>query len=200
MFVSGQIPVRTGHLGVDAGSELAALLARLSQERAAAAPEEAMNDDAQSRIEIRIAAGENALEAGVMQLGVPSLFTCPDCHGVLLAIADGEQQRYRCHTGHAFSADSLLAAVTSSSEEQLWSAMRSLEESQLLLTHLGDHFAEANQPTLAALYYQHANGATTQTQLVRQALGLHAPLSAERLQRQADASAEPPIVGAYEPD
>jgi two-component system, chemotaxis family, protein-glutamate methylesterase/glutaminase len=169
-------------------AELAALLVRLSQERAAAALEEAMTDDAQSRIEIGIAAGENALDAGVLQLGSPSPFTCPECHGVLLALKDGEQRRYRCHTGHAFSADSLLAAVTAGSEDQLWSAQRSLEESQLLLTHLGDHFAAANQPTLAALYYQHANAATTQVELLRQALGLHAPLSVERLHPLAGAA------------
>lgn len=181
-------------------AELAALLVQLSQERAAAPSEDAMNDDEQTQIEIRIAAGENALEAGVMQLGAPSPFTCPECHGVLLSLKDGEQRRYRCHTGHAFSADSLLAAVTSGSEDQLWSAQRSLEESQLLLTHLGDHFAEANQPTLAALYYQHANAVTTQVELVRQALGLHAPLSAERLRQQADHPVEAPIPSEHEHD
>lgn len=181
-------------------AELAALLVRLSQEQATALTEEAMEGDEQTRIEIRIAAEDNALEAGVMQLGAPSPFTCPDCHGVLLALTDGEQHRYRCHTGHAFSADSLLAAVTSSSEEQLWSALRSLEESQLLLTHLGDHFAEANQPTLAAVYYQHASAATTQTQHVRQALGLHAPLSAERLRQQADVLARAGSTGEYNRD
>lgn len=181
-------------------AELATLLVRLSNEQAAAPPEDAMNDDEQTGIEVRIAAEQNALEAGVLKLGVPSPFTCPDCHGVLLAIADGELRRYRCHTGHAFSADSLLAAVTSSSEEQLWSAVRSLEENQLLLTHLGDHFAEANQPTLAAVYYQHARAAITQTQLVRQALGLHAPLSTERLRQQAAALADTNGTSEYESD
>jgi two-component system chemotaxis response regulator CheB len=75
-----------------------------------------------------------------------------------------------------------------------------VEESQLLLTHLGDHFAEANQLTLAAVYYQHAKSATTQVQLVRQALGLHVALSTERLSQQADAPAEATIAAEYEPD
>lgn len=162
-------------------AKLAALLARLSREQLTNPPEGAMAEDAQAAIEIRIAAGEAPLEAGVMQLGAPSPFTCPDCRGVLLAIADGDTRRYRCHAGHAFSADSLLAAITGGNEEQLWSAVRSLEEAQLLLTHLGDHFADANQPTLAAVYYQHAGAAKAQADLVRKALGLHAPLSVEGL-------------------
>jgi hypothetical protein len=57
------------------------------------------------------------------------------------------------------AAASLLAAVTATSEGQLWTALRSLEENVLLLTQLGDHFAAANEPTLAASYYQHATTA-----------------------------------------
>lgn len=121
-----------------------------------------------------------------MQLGTLTPFTCPDCHGVLLTFLDGDLRRFRCHTGHAFSTDSLLAAVTATSEEQLGSAVRSLEENLLLLNHLGDHFAEANQPTLAALYYQHANTIDSQAQLVRQALDQHEILSTDRLQQQAE--------------
>jgi two-component system chemotaxis response regulator CheB len=166
---------------------LADLLVRLSQTPVNISPEGVMEDDEKTRIEIRIAEADNALEAGVMQLGKLTPYTCPDCHGVLLGIQDGPLRRFRCHTGHAFSADSLLAAVTSTSEDQLWSALRSLEENLLLLNHLGDHFAEANEPALAAVYYQHATNTQGQAQLVRQALDQHELLTIERLQRQAEA-------------
>src|SRR5262249_27452786 len=43
------------------------------------------------------------------KLGKLSPFTCPSCRGSLWELQDGELTRYRCHTGHAFSADSLLA-------------------------------------------------------------------------------------------
>ncbi|HEU5088033.1 MAG TPA: chemotaxis protein CheB [Roseiflexaceae bacterium] len=168
-------------------AELAALLVRVSQEPAPASPEVAMEDDTHTRIEVRIAAQENALEAGVLQLGSPTIYTCPDCHGVLLALRDGEQVRFRCHTGHAFSADSLLAALTATTEDQLWNAVRSLDENILLLNHLGDHLAEAQQTSLAALYYQYAQAASAQSRLVRQALVQHQQLSRERLQEQFDA-------------
>lgn len=172
-------------------ADLAALLVRLSREPATAAPEGMMDNDARDGIEVRIAAGEHPLEAGVMQLGALTPFTCPECHGVLMALADGGLRRFRCHTGHAFSADSLLAAVTATAEEQLWSAVRSLEETLLLLNHMGDHFAEADQPALAAVYYQHARAADAQANQVRQALSRHELLSGERLREQAAAARAP---------
>lgn len=169
--------------------DLGGLLVRLSR-APVAMREDAMEKDATTRIEIRIAEADNALAAGVMTLGLPTPYTCPDCHGVLLAIPDGILRRFRCHTGHAYSADSLLAALTATAEDQLWSAQRSLEENMLLLTHMGDHFAAANEPALAAVYYQHAAGAQGQVHLIRQALGQHELLTTERLQHQADALLE----------
>lgn len=164
---------------------LADLLVRLSQTPGDVTTEGVMDDDEQTQIEIRIARADHALEAGVMKLGDLSPFTCPECHGVLLAIADGDLRRYRCHTGHAFSAASLLAAVAATCEDQLWSAQRSLEEYALLLNHFGDHGAEANAPALAAVYYQHANSVQAQVAFVRQALNQHDLLTAEQLERQA---------------
>jgi hypothetical protein len=36
--------------------------------------------------------------------------------------------RFRCHTGHAFSVSSLLAEVTESIEQALWSTLRGMED------------------------------------------------------------------------
>jgi len=51
--------------------------------------------------EVQIANGHDARGVGVMQLGRPSTYTCPDCHGVLIEVKDGGVPRFRCHTGHA---------------------------------------------------------------------------------------------------
>lgn len=165
---------------------LATLLVRLSQESVPVPPEVTMDDDNKTRIELRIAAAENALSAGVMKLGSLTPYTCPDCHGVLLVLRDGDQMRFRCHTGHAFSADSLLDALTATTENELWNALRSLDENVLLLNHLGDHLAESQQTALAAMYYQQAQVATAQSELVRQALSQHQLLNRERLQQLAE--------------
>jgi two-component system chemotaxis response regulator CheB len=142
-------------------SDMAALLARL-----VAAPvresEGVMPDDLP--IEVDIAKGQNAVDAGIERIGAPSAFACPECHGVLLRIKEGHPLRFRCHTGHAYSVENLVAAVNEGIEEALWSAMRALEEGALLIQQLSDHVQEhrdsRSAETLAAEArdaHQHAN-------------------------------------------
>jgi two-component system chemotaxis response regulator CheB len=91
------------------------------------------------------------------------------------AIKDGSLIRYRCHTGHAYSVDSLLAAITEKTEHTLWNAVREMEEAVMLLNQVGDHYAENNHPHEAALYFQKAKEALQRSQRVR-ALILHQEL------------------------
>lgn len=74
--------------------------------------------------------------------GSPSTMTCPDCGGVLWELGDGGLLRFRCHVGHAYSVDSLLAEQADSVEVALWSALRSLEEKAALYRRLA---AQADQ-------------------------------------------------------
>lgn len=82
--------------------------------------------------EIKIAAQQNALEKGILDLGNPSSLTCPDCGGALASFLEGKLVRYRCHTGHAYTAQSLLEEVTETVEKKLYQALRSLEEMIIL--------------------------------------------------------------------
>ncbi|MCA1813824.1 MAG: hypothetical protein LC624_07725 [Halobacteriales archaeon] len=52
---------------------------------------------------------------------------------MLWEIAHDEPLRFRCHTGHAFTAPVLLAEQTGKIEETLWVALRMLEERRNLL-------------------------------------------------------------------
>ncbi len=124
-------------------SALAPLLARLAGEPPRAA--EVAEASAEMEIETRIATEENALRAGVLDLGPFTPYTCPECHGVLVSLGEGGVPRFRCHTGHAYSLDSLLAAVTTSMEDTLWGAVRAMEEGILLLEHVARH-ARENAP------------------------------------------------------
>jgi two-component system chemotaxis response regulator CheB len=172
-------------------SEMPDLLVKLSSEQVAETSEIVMEETAENKkteIEIRIAAHDNAFEMGVMKLGHLTPFTCPECHGVLLSLKDGTRARFRCHTGHAFSADALLTAVTENIEDSLWSAIRGVEESVMLLNHLGDHFAELNQTKLAALYFQKAREAEGRTEFVRKAVRLHEQLSKDSLFQEVEES------------
>jgi two-component system chemotaxis response regulator CheB len=109
-------------------------------------------------------------------------FTCPECSGVLSAIKDGNRMRYRCHTGHAFSADSLLAALTEKTEDTLWNAVRETQETAMLLNHIGDHFAEHNHPHEAAVYFQKAKDTLKQGQWIRKILLKHDQFSIDTLE------------------
>ena len=66
-------------------------------------------------------------------LGKPSKIVCPECSGVLWELSDTKPQRYRCHTGHAFTLNSLLQTQASRTDTALWSALRALQEREQLL-------------------------------------------------------------------
>ncbi|KUG06531.1 hypothetical protein ASU33_04050 [Solirubrum puertoriconensis] len=72
----------------------------------------------------------------VEKLGRQVPLTCPDCGGSLWEMQHGEVLRYRCHTGHAFTADSLMRVTQESLEESMWVAVRMLEERKNLLASM----------------------------------------------------------------
>src|SRR5262249_47684536 len=96
----------------DLGPLLVALVSRPSSPHIV--PEAAMRK--QMEIEVDIAKGGNHSMA-VTQIGQPSMFTCPECHGTLMRIRGEKPLRFRCHTGHAFTADTLLSELTEVTEE-----------------------------------------------------------------------------------
>lgn len=131
-----------------------------------------------TKFEIGIAM-EKRTQNHLLEFGELSPYTCPECHGVLSSFQEGRNSRFRCHTGHSFSVETLLASVTETIEESIWSAVRSVQESVLLLNHIGDHFAETNQPKLAALYFRKAASARERVELLRKAVLQNERLSTE---------------------
>jgi two-component system, chemotaxis family, protein-glutamate methylesterase/glutaminase len=119
--------------------------------------------------EIQIALQQD-IPAGGIRFGELTPFTCPECHGVLAEINEGEFSRYRCHTGHAFTTAALLVNLNENIEINLWNTIRSLEESVVLLNNTGDHYAEVNRPHLAAIYFQKASEAASRCQVARMLL------------------------------
>lgn len=104
----------------------------------------------------------------VTSFGDPSLFTCPECHGTLTAMRGERPMRYRCHTGHAFTVDSLLAALSEATEVAIWNSIRSIQESAILLTHLADHWRESD-PDMAEEFDRQSEAARRRAQHVREA-------------------------------
>jgi two-component system chemotaxis response regulator CheB len=87
-------------------------------------------------IETSIARDGNGIGNGVMKLGHSSAYTCPECHRVLVRIAEGRIVRYRCHSGHAHSVSTLLTEIAGSIDRGLWEAIRASEERSLLLREM----------------------------------------------------------------
>jgi len=162
-------------------SDMASLLVKLSQEPVSSLEPGDMEEYKRIKSEVGIASEELAPERGVIQMGEPSRYACPECHGVLALIRDGSLVRYRCHTGHAYSVDSLLTTITEKIEDSLWGAIRGIEESIIMLNAVGDHFAEQNQPKSAALYFQKANEAGERAKWIRKAVFEHEKLNTKAI-------------------
>jgi two-component system chemotaxis response regulator CheB len=118
-------------------------------------------------IEVNIACEEKARDAGVTELGEPSIFTCPECHGTLLQLRDEHPLRYRCHTGHGYTAESLLAELSESIESTVWTSIRSIEESVMLMRHIAKHLIVTKQTGLAEQFAERAADAQRRADLVR---------------------------------
>jgi two-component system chemotaxis response regulator CheB len=167
-------------------AEMAGLLVKLAAEEVEESRVQPQSHHDLTNIEIHIAEEDAAMETGIMQFGDLTPFTCPECHGVLTRIMDGKRARYRCHTGHAFSADALLSSLTENIEDSLWNAIRGMDENIMLLNHIGDHFAEINQPQLAATYFNKAQEAEARSQLVRKAVFSHEQYSKDSIEHSED--------------
>ncbi|AWM33656.1 chemotaxis protein CheB [Hymenobacter nivis] len=72
----------------------------------------------------------------VEQLGNLVPFTCPGCGGNLWDVTKGKVVRFRCHTGHSYTAAAILEGSQRKMEETLWVALRMMEERKNLLASL----------------------------------------------------------------
>jgi two-component system, chemotaxis family, protein-glutamate methylesterase/glutaminase len=121
------------------------------------------------KIEVNIAKEEKATDAGVLQLGDPSIYACPECHGVLLEMKDRSPLRFRCHTGHGYTIESLVSEMDDVIEESLWNAIRALEERAMLMRRAGEHLSPSHPPG-ADPYLPRAEDTQRRADLVRRAL------------------------------
>jgi two-component system chemotaxis response regulator CheB len=100
--------------------------------------------------------------------GTPSHFTCPECGGALWELpVDSKLLRFRCHVGHAFTAESLLAEQESGLELALWTALRALEENASLYQRQAERAAAAGFSDLARRFGDNARDVGERADLLR---------------------------------
>ena len=155
--------------------EIPPLLVRLTSETPVAAAETTVSESIE--IEVKIAMEANPLDAGLNSITEPSTFACPECHGVLLQLKEGGRIRFRCHTGHAYSFESLAAGVGEAIEESLWNAIRALEEGDMLMRSMAEHVRIHDAAQASALVAR-ANEAKQQADALRNLVMARDPLTA----------------------
>jgi two-component system chemotaxis response regulator CheB len=148
--------------------EIAPLIVQLTRELAD--EKGAYNVSEEVKTEVAIAGETTALDVGVLKLGNPSLYACPECHGVLMEIKSESGTRFRCHTGHAYSMRSLMADIEERIDESLWNAIRAIEEHVLLVRQLAEHALEKHSADAAEQLLDWANSSKRRAELIRQAV------------------------------
>ena len=78
--------------------------------------------------------------------------------------------RYRCHVGHAFSADSLTEGQTQMLEVALWSAVRALEEKMVLAQRIVERARKSSHTCAAVLFERRAKEAEEHSAILRELL------------------------------
>jgi two-component system, chemotaxis family, protein-glutamate methylesterase/glutaminase len=109
----------------------------------------------------------------VNTLGDQAPCNCPNCGGVLWQVKRSPSQRYRCHTGHSFTAATLLTSQSEKIEETLWTSLRMFEERKNLLNTMASREPGSR---LKASYMERAR--ETQVHIERIRAMLNAPSAA----------------------
>jgi two-component system chemotaxis response regulator CheB len=118
------------------------------------------------KLENRYAYGDAAMHE-LEQLGAPSTFTCPECSGTLWQLNEGQPQRYRCHTGHSFTATVLAELQHKVAEDAMWAALRALQEKERMSRSLAAKAAQHGLDGAAREHLQKADQALADAQVLR---------------------------------
>ena len=119
MALNRSMPHHVSHL-----AEMPSLLDKLVRQP----PREPMPVAESLKLEVEVAKGARASMKDLDSIGRRSVLTCPECKGVMWEIDDESGFHYRCHVGHAYSAQTTNLALDDNLRRALGSALRVLEE------------------------------------------------------------------------
>jgi two-component system chemotaxis response regulator CheB len=108
------------------------------------------------------------------QIGKPSSLTCPECNGALWEIRQSGPMRYRCHTGHAFTAKVLEALQSNTVEDAIWGAIRALHEQERLFSRMSEKAMQSGHNDCIAEYQAKAAQAQAHAQALRDVIATEA--------------------------
>ena len=119
------------------------------------------------RAEAFIAAQELHMDPDNNPIGTLSPLTCPECHGAMYEIREGKLLRYRCHTGHAYTAEALRNEQAEGWEDALYNALRVQEEQLALTRRMAEVAREYGAGLSAEAFEERARGYAEGAEIVR---------------------------------
>ncbi|XHX76485.1 MAG: chemotaxis protein CheB [Stenomitos frigidus ULC029] len=149
-------------------AEISDLVVRLSHEPVAEEETHPMSDaiDIEAKIAEQQMNTQEFLEH-VEAIGTRTTYTCPECNGTLWQIGQDEPLRFRCHTGHSYTANVFQKEQTQNIENALWSAVRAMEEKVTFSRQMAERMENYNLQKAAAKYDDHAKSLDAEVSLIR---------------------------------
>ena len=146
--------------------EMGALLGRLVSTQVEL--KEAPPPSARLKEEVQAMTGGEHVKEDPKAVGEPSLYSCPDCGGVLFEMDEKGWLHYRCRVGHGYTAKALSVQQQTALDGALWAAFRALQESASLARRMARNARERNHTLTAQRYEERAKATEEQAELVRQ--------------------------------
>ena len=147
---------------------LAVLLKRLSAEVVVHTDVGPVPEDME--VEVKMAESNMQIQHEDKQVGTPSVYSCPECGGVLWEIQDSQLTRFRCRVGHAFTLDSMLAEQSEALEEAIWVALKIVQERASISRRMADQAHANGHLQLAKRYEERYHDAEQRADLLMKAL------------------------------
>jgi two-component system chemotaxis response regulator CheB len=117
--------------------------------------------------EVDVARGETGSMHEMDRIGRRSVLACPDCHGVMWEIDEGELVRYRCHVGHAYSAELMSLALDENLTRALGAALRALDERIAIATKLEQQAKDVGRTRIAESWARKAREFEEEAKVIR---------------------------------
>jgi two-component system, chemotaxis family, protein-glutamate methylesterase/glutaminase len=151
-------------------SEIASLINQLSDQAVLVEGEKPVNptqpafsEDETNLIKKDIESYEQGYEANQR-----SVLSCPECGGVLWELQNGKMMYYRCHTGHVYNPEVLLASRDSELEKSFWTTIRLLVEKAAISNRLAIKSKENGNKELETYYLSIAKEAENEANRIRE--------------------------------
>jgi two-component system, chemotaxis family, protein-glutamate methylesterase/glutaminase len=105
--------------------------------------------------------------------GAETIYTCPDCGGILWQSEQDSVTGFRCYSGHSYASERLLEEKSVELETALWSAVRALVERSTLNRQLAMQLQQRGLETRATALLEQAEQDEAHIRLLRRGI-LHA--------------------------